>query len=198
LSTARLLPIFDSLMKKRFSHIIRSTVISFLMTGLLAHLLVPFSSHAQKTAFSQWLNQNVASSGDESESELRDAILKLPEQISDFRLLVEQASNLIASNKEDFRLNRTLPENSSDQVTSWLVGQWNFFQQQQTGTDALLPETPAPAKKWITPSNLSKMLFAIGTADDNLLNSESHFLRSHFNPSYFIRPLVSGISINAP
>ena len=116
MSTARLLPIFDSLMKKRFSHIIRSTVISFLMTGLLAHLLVPFSSHAQKTAFSQWLNQNVASSGDESESELRDAILKLPEQISDFRLLVEQASNLIASNKEDFSLNRALPENSSDQV----------------------------------------------------------------------------------
>lgn len=185
-------------MKKRFTHIIRTTVISFLMTGLLAHLVVPFTSHAQKTAFTQWLNQNVASTGEDSESELRSAILKLPEQVSDFRVLVEQASYLISSNKEDFRLNRSLPEDSSDHVTSWLVGQWNLFQQQQTGTDALLPESPVPSQKWISSNSLCKLFAAVQGNLNTFHDFESNFSYTYYSPRFSIQPLISGISINAP
>jgi len=185
-------------MKNRFSHIVRTSIISFLMAGMMAHLFVPFTSHAQKTAFTQWLNQNVASTGDESENELRSAILKLPEQVSDFRVLLEQASHLIASNKEDFRLNRALPEQNSDQVTSWLVGQWNLFQQQQTGTDALLPESPIPVQKWISSDSLSKILFSFNNSRDRNLMGGSHGFYFDFLPQVSIQPLISGISINAP
>ncbi|MDZ7755571.1 hypothetical protein [Rhodohalobacter sp.] len=185
-------------MKNRFSHIVRTSIISFLMAGMMAHLFVPFTSHAQKTAFTQWLNQNVASTGDESENELRSAILKLPEQVSDFRVLLEQASHLIASNKEDFRLNRALPKQNSDQVTSWLVGQWNLFQQQQTGTDALLPESPIPVQKWISSDSLSKILFSFCDSRDQNQMGGSHSFYFDFLPQFSIQPLISGISINAP
>lgn len=198
MSTAGLLTIFDSLMKKRFSHIVRTAVVSFLMSGLLAHLVVPFTSHAQKTAFTQWLNQNVSSDSDDSERELRNAILKLPETATDFRILVEQASQIIESNKDDFNLNRPLPENSSDQVTSWLVGQWTKFQHQQTGSDALLPETPAPSQKWISSNNFSKSLFT-NEIDRTVPECfESRKLYAFTNPAKSLQPLKSGISINAP
>jgi hypothetical protein len=198
LSTAGHLTIFDSLMKNRFLHIVRTSIVSFLVAGIMAHLFVPFTSHAQKTAFTQWLNQNVASTGDESESELRSAILKLPEEVSDFRVLLEQASHLIASNKEDFRLHRALPEQNSDQVTSWLVGQWNLFQQQQTGTDALLPESSIPGQKWISTNDLSKTFFSLSESRDQYQIVESGGFYFDFITQFSIQPLISGISINAP
>jgi hypothetical protein len=198
LSTAGHLTIFDSLMKNRFLHIVRTSIVSFLVAGIMAHLFVPFTSHAQKTAFTQWLNQNVASTGDESESELRSAILKLPEEVSDFRVLLEQASHLIASNKEDFRLHRALPEQNSDQVTSWLVGQWNLFQQQQTGTDALLPESSKQCHKWISTNDLSKTFFSLSESRDQYQIVESGGFYFDFITQFSIQPLISGISINAP
>lgn len=198
MSTAGHLTIFDSLMKNRFLHIVRTSIVSFLVAGIMAHLFVPFTSHAQKTAFTQWLNQNVASTGDESESELRSAILKLPEEVSDFRVLLEQASHLIASNKEDFRLHRALPEQNSDQVTSWLVGQWNLFQQQQTGTDALLPESSKQCHKWISTNDLSKTFFSFSESRDQYQIVESGGFYFDFITQFSIQPLISGISINAP
>ncbi len=198
LSTAGHLTIFDSLMKNRFLHIVRTSIVSFLVAGMLAHLFVPFTSHAQKTAFAQWLNQSVAASGGESEHELRNAIRKLPEQTSDFRVLVEQASQLVASNKDEFKLNVAFPSSTGDQVTSWLVGQWNVFQQQQTGTDALAPEISVPAQKWLNTNSLSKSI--IGFSKKNDAHDRRIAANVIISPvqKILIEPLISGISINAP
>lgn len=184
-------------MKKRFSHIIRISIVSFLMAGILAHLIIPFTSHAQKTAFSQWLNQNVVASGEESENELRDAIRRLTEQTADFRVLVQEASQLVASHKEDFRLNSAVPATTNDQVTSWLVGQWNVFQHQQTGTDAILPDGSMPLHKWLNTNPFSKTFRAAAQIyTDSVRKADSHFFYSV--ASNLIIPLASGISINAP
>lgn len=198
MSTAGHLTIFDSLMKNRFSHIVRTSIVSFLVAGMLAHLFVPFTSHAQKTAFTQWLNQSVAASGDDSENELRNAIRKLPEQTSDFRVLVEQASQLVASNKDEFKLNVAFPSSTGDQVTSWLVSQWNVFQQQQTGTDALAPETSVPAQKWLNTNNLSKSIIGFSKKMDGYDRGTPVNLIIPQVQKILLEPLVSGISINAP
>jgi len=54
------------------------------MAGFMVHLIVPFSSSAQKIAFTQWLDQNVVVTGNESEVKLRNSIRELPEQSGDY------------------------------------------------------------------------------------------------------------------
>lgn len=185
-------------MKKGFSHIFRSGVISVLMVGFLAHLVLPFSSHAQKASFTQWLDHNVVSSGDENELKLRDSIRKLHEQSADFWILVQEASELVSSHKEEFRLLSSLPDQADSQVTSWLIGQWNVFQDHQTGTNAILPDASQSIQKWISLNNSSKSTF--GAAQDqtplDLFVTDLH----PYTPAAdrTITPLESGISINAP
>jgi hypothetical protein len=186
------------LMNSRFSHIVRLSVISVLLAGMLAHLIVPLSSQAQKAAFAQWLNQNVVATGDETENKLRDAIRKLPEQTSDFWVLVEQASQLVASHKDEFHLQANRPITESDQVTSWLVGQWNVFQHQQNGSDAILPETPVPVQKWMTSNSFPK---SVAASAERILShpvTVSQFISLPSAIRSMLSPLVSGISINAP
>ncbi len=197
MSTASILPIFIGLMKKRFTHIVRVSIVSFLMAGILAHLIIPFTSHAQKTAFTQWLHQNVVATGGESETELRNAIRSLTEETSDFRVLVEQASQLVASHKENFRLNTTLPVAADDQVTSWLVGQWNVFQYQQTGADAILPDTSLSVQKSLITHHFSNLqLMGTGFLTQTIRKAGSQTF--YFITGKLMKPLESGISINAP
>lgn len=185
-------------MNRGISHIFRSAVISVLLTGFLAHLVLPFSSHAQKTAFTRWLDHNVVATGDENEAKLRNTIRKLPEQSHNFHILILEASQLVAKHMKDFRIHAELPEQSDHLVTSWLVGQWNNFQYQRTGTNAILPDATQPIHKWISSQGLSKLFYS------PVLNNRIHLkqtfedLKDHFRIVKAMIPLVSGISINAP
>jgi hypothetical protein len=198
LSTACYLTIFVSLMNKGISHIFRSAVISVLLTGFLAHLVLPFSSHAQKTAFTRWLDHNIVATGGENELKLRNTIRKLPEQSHNFHILIKEASQIVANHKDDFRIHAELPEQSDHLVTSWLVGQWNNFQHQRTGSNAILPDATQPILKWISSQSLSKLFYS------QVLSNQIHFkqsfevLKDHSRIVKAIIPLVSGISINAP
>lgn len=185
-------------MKKGFSHIFRSGIISVLMVGFLAHLVLPFSSHAQKASFTQWLDHNVVSSGDENELKLRDTIRKLPERSGDFWLLVQEASELVTSNKDEFRLLSAFPDQTENQITSWLVGQWNVFQDQQNGTNAILPDATQSVQKWISPNSSPKPFFS---ADDDRKPIKIQGISTVYaaaDHAHTLTPLESGISINAP
>ena len=199
MSTGSFLPIFIILMKINFPHIFRSLTVSVLMAGFLAHLMMPFSSHAQKTAFTQWLDHNVVASGNESEIKLRNSIRELPEKSGDFWILVQQASQLVADHKDDFRINFSISDaDEHQQVTTWLIGQWNVFQNHQTGSNAILPEIHQPFNKWISPNAFASSTISIPAKDlanRFLLRNEFPF---EFIPSRSIIPLASGISINAP
>lgn len=185
-------------MKLGFSHIFRSTVITVLMAGFLAHLILPLSSHAQKTSFTRWLDNNVVATGDENEIKLRNTIRQLPEQAGDFRVLIQEASQLVANHKDDFRLKFQLPEKSEAHASTWLIGQWTNFQHHKTGSNAILPDATQSIQKWITSNSLSK--FFTSPAESAL-----RLYKQYFGPSgertaavFAIIPLVSGISINAP
>jgi hypothetical protein len=198
LSTAGHLSIFTGLMKSGFSHIFRSTVITVLMAGFLAHLILPLSSHAQKTSFTRWLDNNVVATGDENEIKLRNTIRQLPEQAGDFMVLIREASQLVANHKDDFRLKVNLPENAENQGTSWLVGQWNSSQHHKNGNNAILPDATQSIQKWISSNSLSK--YFTPPAESALQLYEQFFGISGERTAAVsaIIPLVSGISINAP
>ncbi|MCC5906608.1 MAG: hypothetical protein JJU13_10395 [Balneolaceae bacterium] len=186
-------------MKKSFSHIFRSLTISVLMTGILAHMILPFSSQAQKTAFTQWLSHNVVASGDENEIKLRNSIRELPEKSGNFWILIEQASELVANHKDDFRINLALPDNNKNQqVSSWLLGQWNVFQTQKAGTNAILPDISQPFYKWLSTNNFTSVLSSQKT--DHLIKFYPGFVEPVLDTvsGRSLIPLISGISINAP
>lgn len=186
------------LMSHKFQHIYRSATITLLMLGFLAHLIVPFSSHAQKTAFTRWLDHNIVASGNESEIRLRNTIRELPEQTGDFWILVKEASELIASHQDLFKITVTNSHQTETQDRSgWLIDQWNNFQNQKSGFNSVLVESVKSLSNWIPQY-----------PDFSFDHSRSVYHQVHFQKELFfdtavaiegnLQPLINGISINAP
>lgn len=184
-------------MNKSISHIFRKAVITVLLAGFIAHLALSFSSKAQKTAFTQWLDHNVVSTGDDNEIRLRQTIRKLPEQTSDFSILLEKASELIANNKEEFRIRPFIPENHQTGTTSWLVGQWNVFQHQKTENSAVLQDFVNILPKWLPLNSSGFSLFSQADLSPFSLPEKANTY-AFGRPATQFLPLISGISINAP
>ena len=188
-------------MQKKGSHIFRSLIVMLVMSGLAAHLAAPFSSHAQKTAFTRWLGNNISESGSEKEIHLRKSIQKLPDQSEDFWVLVQQASRLIADNSDTFELPIDKPVENSDSenethLTNWLLNQWERYQHQSSGFNFLLPDSQKVSIKLafqtvFTGSGLSglKNFFSKQPATE-------FFSADQLIPLHII-PHLSGISINA-
>ncbi|NBC65871.1 MAG: hypothetical protein GVY07_09490 [Bacteroidetes bacterium] len=187
-------------MKNRIDHIIRSVTITCLMAGLLAHLVVPFSSQAQKTAFTRWLNYNVVASGNESEIKLRNTISELPEQSGDFLGLVREASELVANHKDHFKIfdfDKDTGESDNPPESNWLIDQWNNFQNQKSGFNSVLIESVKILSKWI-PNSPGFSSFK-GHFDKYQTKIPPKLFFYSFRASTdLIQPLSSGISINAP
>ncbi len=168
------------------------------MAGFTAHLLVPFFGDVQKTAFTQWLDQNVVASGNDTELKLRHSIRELPKNSSDFQALVKEASELVANHKEDFRIAPFTAEDDENQVTSWLIGQWSAFKHQQNSTNAILPEIIKPIQKWLTQTGIS-FQGVESSSDLRLPDADYNLVSSVFTDfKRILPPLVFGISINAP
>ena len=171
------------------------------MAGFMVHLIVPFSSSAQKIAFTQWLDHNVVSTGNESELKLRDSIRQLHEQSGDLWILIQQASELIKNNRDDFRIHYSFDESEQEEqqrVSSWLVSQWSVFQNHQDASNAVLPEIPHTIHKWLT-LNSQNSGFFIQTAPKLFDLTQADFgISASVWIQNAISPLKSGISINAP
>lgn len=168
------------------------------MAGFLAHLIVPFSSQAQKTAFTRWLDHNVVESGNESEVKLRNTIRELPEQAGNFWILVQEATELVASHQDHFKILVKNSEKSDNQhVSGWLFEQWNIFQNQKSGFNSVLTESIKVYSNWI-PQNLHFLSYSGHQGQDQHLLQNDIFYDISASFRVILSPLISGISINAP
>lgn len=188
-------------MINRFLHIYRAAVIGFVMAGFLAHLFLPLSGYAKKTSFTRWLSHNVVETGDENESKIRDSIRKLPEQADDFSLLLEEASQLIASHQDVFGLkakSESPSEDSPNQFSKWLIGQWYDFHHQSSQMNGLLNESGKVLIKWV---DWSRGLFGTSGAPNQIKAPSEWFFGGAISGPETLTlssPLAFGISINAP
>lgn len=182
----------------RFSHITRLTIIGILFAGFSAHLAIPFFGDAKKTAFTQWLNHKVIATGNDVEFELRDRIKKLPQEASNFWMLVQDASKLITDHEEDFRIGPFSSSEENERVSSWLISQWSTFNSHQSSTNAVLPETLKPFQKWISQTGPDTITKFIRTAAESLPQVTPQPLDLQDGTGHHFPPLISGISINAP
>jgi len=182
----------------RLSHITRVFVIGLLFTGFTAHLAIPFFGDAQKTAFTQWLDHKIVTTGDHSESELRDRIKKLPKEASNFWMLVQDASKLIAEYEEEFRISPFSSTKESDRVSTWLIGQWSTFKHQQSNANAVLPELVKPIQKWISQNNFYPLSFLSERYKQPVQSFSAYIVELSDLTDLRLPPPISGISINAP
>lgn len=188
-------------MKSTISHTIRIVTIYLLMAGFMVHLIVPFSSSAQKIAFTQWLDQNVVVTGNESEAILRNSIRELPEQSGDLWILIQQASELIKNHKDDFRIHFVFDESEHEEqqrVSSWLVSQWSVFQNHSDTNNAVLPEVNHVINKWLTLNSQNNSVFTQSAPKVFDLSQPDFGNRASAWIQKAIAPLKSGIGINAP
>lgn len=184
-------------MNSRLSHIYRSFVIAILFAGFASHIAIPFLGDLQKSAFTQWLGQNVKVESDNLNSDLRDRIRKLPDEAANLWVLIQDASKLVSENEKDFRINPFTAESQQDQVTTWLIGQWSSYKHQQNNAKAVLPRIIAPVHKWMTQS----VSFSASFSEPVVPSPPKNSLAVISVPSVIISlfsPLSSGISINAP
>lgn len=185
-------------MNGRFSHITRFTIIGMLFIGFSAHLAIPFFGDAKKTAFTQWLNHKVIASGEATEIELRDRIKKLPQEASNFWMLVQDASKLIADHEGDFKIGPLFTNAENERVSNWLISQWNTFTNHTNSTNAVLPETIKPIQKWMSESGSDIFSEVIHTKTRLIPQIKIQSLHLQPGIRHLLPPLISGISINAP
>ena len=184
-------------MKSRLSHIYRSCVIAILFAGFAAHIAIPFFGDLQKSAFTQWLDQNVKVESDNLNNDLRDRIRELPDEAANLWVLIQDASKLVSENEDNFRIRPFTAESHQDRVVTWLIGQWSSYKHQQNNTKAVLPKIIAPVHKWLTQS----VSFSASFSEPFVQSAPKNSFTIISVPSVIISlfsPPSSGISINAP
>lgn len=181
------------------SHIFKTLTIYLLMAGFMVHMVMPFSSSAQKSAFTKWLDHNVVTTGNEHEVKVRSLIRELQDEAGDFNHLLQQASELVSNHKDYFKIHFSFDANEEHQkVSSWLIGQWNVFQNHQNGHKAILPEIHQSIHKWISPNSYNTTTLNRETKPADRLLSGIDVYNFSDKIIHILNPLVSGISINAP
>lgn len=168
------------------------------MAGFLAHLMTPFSSQAQKKAFTRWLDHNVVASGNENEIKLRNTIKALPEQNGDFWLLIQEASELVANHGDEFRFHvSNNGQKDHQRISIILVDQWNTFQNQKLGFNSILTESIKTLSGWTSQSGFFPF---IGNFPNRILYLYQTKEIFSFEKAVYriLIPLISSISINAP
>lgn len=185
-------------MLQKSLHTARQLLISLLLTGFLAHMMMPLSGYAKKTAFTQWLHQHLIASGAENEIRLRNTIKELPAKTDSFDALLLKASRLVKDYRDEFHISFSFQDHDDEpMISSWLVGQWNASQHQQNSKVALLKE--------VMPL-LAKCTFQLTSSSSPARQTEllsTHILAEYSfssmgRPSFISKPLSGGISINAP
>lgn len=164
---------------------------------MVAHISIPYSSNAQKNAFTQWLDRNVVENGEASESTIRAHIRQLPAQNENFPLLLKQASLLVVTHKNDFKLPINKTSDDAGVISLWLFDKWSEHKDDAGSMDALLPEILKPGLKLALQNN--PLTGFIGLSATHLLPTLPEVLN---NALLVIQnrplPFLSGISINAP
>jgi len=177
-------------------HIILCLACTLLVSGLLAHSLVPLSDQAQRTSFTQWLDRHVAESDHEESATIRDHIRQLPLRYDTFSLLLEQASILVSSHQNDFKLPLQHSDTNED-LDIWLIDKWSRHQSDTGQMETLLPESVKSVLKWVVQKpSLTGTLKEFSNGETTLLKAFLNRMVLFFQHQPL--PFLSGSSINAP
>lgn len=168
-----------------------------LLAGFAAHLFSPASGQVQKSAFAQWLNENLVLNGDESEQDLRNHIRQLPSQYDEFPRFLKQATLLVLANQKDFQLP---PQRSHDTASPesglWLLEAWTKHRDLPGQMSATVSDFVLQIQKWIVQGHSPQAAIA----HNNLPPIQNSSVAPLFSPgpAQIASTLLGSIRINAP
>lgn len=182
-------------MKTLRLHILKIWVIALVCCGLTMAGVQPAQASKSSNEFASWL-QSLAKKTPTPGLEKKLRLLK--HETGDINRLIEQASQIVSSNNEDFNLPKGA---ASDHIQHILLVEWNQFQSGNAmaaipSAETIKPNLAPQHHKTIF-SGLESSLIGAKEGLQDIGLSEHFFLI--FPPlSHFITPLVSGIAIGAP
>lgn len=168
-----------------------------LLAGFAAHLFSPVSGQVQKSAFAQWLDQNLVVNGEESEQELRNHIRQLPSQYEEFPRFLQQATLLVLAHKNNFQLPSQEGHDAATPESSlWLLEAWTKQRDLPGRMSATVSDIVLQIQKWIVQGHSPQAAIA----SNNLLPIHNRSVASLFSPAsaQVASALLSSIRINAP
>ncbi|MEX2584941.1 MAG: hypothetical protein WD315_01025 [Balneolaceae bacterium] len=168
-----------------------------LLAGFAAHLFSPVSGQVQKSAFAQWLDQNLVVNGEESEQDLRNHIRQLPSQYEEFPRFLEQATLLVLANQNDFQLPpQKRHDTDAPESGLWLLEAWTKQRDLPGRMSATISDFASQIQKWIVQG------YSPQTADANkpVLSIHKGSVTSLFSADsdQIVSTLLGSIRINAP
>ncbi len=181
-------------MKTLRLHILKIWVVALVCSGLTIAAAQPAQASKPSNEFASWL-QSLAKKTSVPELEKKLRLLK--HETGDINRLIEQASQIVSSNNEDFNL----PQGTaSDNIQHILLVEWNQF---RSGNAMAAVPAAETIKPYLAPQH-QKTLF--WNTDLTLEGAEQKNFRLFIlgsalfdTPATFrIIPLVSGIAIAAP
>ena len=175
-------------------------LIGFLLgIGFVSHFIAERAQHKQDDQLTEWLmtfadKEHSVIAG----SMLREALQN--EDDSDFKSALERASEVIASHPEIFNISVDSEETTDQDVFKVLIKQWNMNQETGGMSKGIQTERDRSAAKTSVESKLSNHW---STSSDKYFKAGAAFLTENIPGAKYIiqfvlRPLIDGLSINAP
>jgi hypothetical protein len=181
-------------MKKLRGHTLKIWVILLVCSGLSMAAANPALASGSSNEFANWL-QSLAKKT--SAPEVEQKLKSLKHQTGDLNRLIEQASQIVSSNNDDFNLPRGT---ASDNIQHILLLEWNQF---QSGNAMAAIPSAETLKPNLAPQH-QKTLFSdtglpfMAAKKITLRLTLGNFFSFGFIKSLHIIPLISGIAIGAP
>ena len=174
-------------------------LIGFLLgIGFVSHFLGERVQHAQDDQLTEWL----ITFADEEHRVIAGNILReaIENDNDDLKSALERASEVIASHPEIFTVPVDSEETTDQDVFKVLIKQWNMNQETGGMSKGIQTERDRSAAKTSVESKLSNHW---STSADKYFKAGATFLvetvpGARYIISFVLRPLIDGLSINAP
>lgn len=170
---------------------------ALLVVGITLHYLKPVDSKTDHSAFTNWLESHLK----QDNNTLSDELEKLSSKQAELEDVIKEASELVASNYDEFKL--PIPkdgEHSSEDAYQQLITAWEHYQTSgnEMGKAVFVQNIKSHTVLPVDGSILSKAIQKNHSHFDFDKPIDFEYSESSIAKSHILSPLKSGTAIGAP
>ncbi len=170
---------------------------ALLIVGITLHYLKPVDSKTDHSAFTNWLESHLK----QDNSTLSDELEKLSSKQTELQEVIREASELVASNYDEFKLPISDDgEQSSEKAYQQIITAWEHYQTSgnEMGNAVFVQNIKSHTILPVDGSMFSKAIQKDQTHIDFDRPIQVEHLESSISKSHILSPLKSGTAIGAP
>ncbi len=168
-----------------------------LVVGITLHYLKPVENKTDHSAFTNWLESHLK----QDNSTLSDQLDKLSSKQTELEEVIKEASELVASNYDEFKLPISKDgEHSSEEAYQQLITAWEHYQTSgnEMGNAVFVQNIKSHTVLPVDGNPLTKAIQKDQTHDDFDRPIEVEYSESSIAKSHILSPHKSGTAIGAP